>query len=98
MPAKKSNVARMPESGDNSSAIGAVAAAISSVGDEFGSIKYKIEEMTEAINHISVDAAIGDLADVVALSVIANRGTDEDREAAIAKLKKRFSDLDTEPK
>lgn len=48
----KNRAAKMPDSDDNSSAIGAVATAISSVGDEFNSIKYKIEGMSEAIDRL----------------------------------------------
>jgi hypothetical protein len=92
--AKKSGVATMPESDDNSSAIGAVASAVSSVGDTFDSIKYKIEDIADAINNVGQCIQLGgDLADVIALSTIAQHGTDEDREAVVAKLKRGFDDL-----
>ena len=95
---KESSVATMPPNPDAqvdlSSAIGSVGQAISSVADEFDSIKYKIEEMSETIGSIRVDSSISDLADVIALSVIAKNGTDEDRALVVAKLKRRFDDIE----
>jgi hypothetical protein len=94
---KKSNVAKMPPAPDDgsdlSSAIGSVGKAISLVADEFDSIKYKIEDMVDAINNTRVDNSVSDLAEVFALSTIAKHGSDEDRAAVVEKLKKRFDDL-----
>jgi hypothetical protein len=75
---------------DETSAIGAVAMAISSVGDEFESIKFKIEDMTDAINNTGIDTSIRDLAEVIALQTIATNGSDEDREEAVEKLKRTY--------
>jgi hypothetical protein len=36
---------------------------------------------------------LGDLSDVTALSIVARHGTDEDRALVVAKLKRRFEDL-----
>ena len=72
---------------ETSSAIGAVAAAISSVGDEFESIKYKIEGMGEAIDRLG---SFSELAEVIALSTIATNGTDEDREEVVERLKRSY--------
>ncbi len=78
---------KIPEITDSTSAIGAVAAAISSVGDEFQSIKFKIGEMAESIDRLG---SVSDLAEVMALSAIAEHGDDEEREAAIEKLKRSY--------
>jgi hypothetical protein len=92
--AKKSNVAKMPpmpdDGSDLSSAIGSVGKAISLVADEFDSIKYKIEEMSESISHTCIDTAISHLTEVMALSTIATHGSDEDREAVVEKLKQSY--------
>jgi hypothetical protein len=91
---KKTNIAKMPpapdEGSDLSSAIGSVGTAISLVADEFDSIKYKIEEMSESINHMEIDTAISHLTEVMALSTIATHGTDEDRESVVEKLKQSY--------
>jgi hypothetical protein len=38
-------------------------------------------------------SALGDLSDVTALSIVARHGTDEGRALVVAKLKRRFEDL-----
>jgi len=92
--AKKSNVAKMPPAPDDgsdlSSAIGSVGTAISLVADEFDSIRYKMEEVSESITHTGIDTAISHLAEIMALSTIATHGTDEDRESVVERLKQSY--------
>ena len=38
-------------------------------------------------------SVLGDLSDVTALSIVARHGTDEERALVVAKLKRRFEDL-----
>jgi hypothetical protein len=80
-------VNKSPEIPDNARAIGAVARAISSVGEEFESIKYKVEGIAESIGKLG---SFSELAKVLALSSIAAHGSSGDQEAALEKLKRGY--------
>ena len=79
--------ANTEESGDVGSGLYAVGKAVESVAEELQPL-YKIEELNEALNNIA--QAIYDRANLSAMGLIAQYGTDEDREIALKYLKDHF--------
>jgi hypothetical protein len=100
MAKKSSAVAELPiteAAEDIGSSIGDLARATALIAEELGPL-YKIEDVADQLRHLSDIEAVADtikhLADVMALSTIAKNGTDEDRAAVVAKLKRSFISLD----
>ena len=93
---KKSNLVVAPKPAamdDIGSAIGALASAVSGISDELRPF-YHIEPLADNVAHLSdVAAALGNLANATAMSIIAKNGTDEDRAIAVAYLKGWFEEF-----
>jgi hypothetical protein len=96
MPAKKTNVARMPKTAtdDYGSHIHGLAkelsAAIDGVAEQLGPI-YHVEVIADNLG--SIASALSGLANAVALQTIARNGDEEDRAKAVAKLKGWFDEF-----
>jgi hypothetical protein len=72
---------------DNSLAIGAVAEALSNAASALGPL-YKIEETNDALSGIA--SALYEQASISRMGIIAQYGTEEDREIALKYLKDHF--------
>ena len=91
--AKKPSLAVGPTriAADNtSSAIGALAMAVSDVSKEVRPL-YHIESVADHIGELA--SALDSLAKATAMSVIAKNGSEEDRAIAVAHLKRWFDDF-----
>jgi NTP pyrophosphatase (non-canonical NTP hydrolase) len=67
------------------------------LGSEIGEVAQELRHLSyvETLSDHTADlaSALADLAEVTALSIVARHGTDEDRALVVAKLKRRFEDL-----
>jgi hypothetical protein len=90
MPTKKKSTG---DNGDDlSSAIGAVAAAISSVSDEM-TASYRIEEIADNLGSIATATSwLEQVAEAINMATIACYGDDEDKAQVVAHLKYRHGD------
>ena len=96
MPAKKTNIARMPKTttDDYGSHIHGLAkelsASIDGVAEGLGSLSY-VEGIADNLG--SIASFLGNLANAMALQAIAQNGDEEDRAKAVSKLKSWFDEF-----
>jgi hypothetical protein len=91
--AKKPSLAVVPAStaaNDTSSAIGALAGAVSDISEEVRPL-YHTESIADHIGELA--SALDSLAKATAMSVIAKNGSKEDRAIAVAHLKRWFEEF-----